>query len=189
MLKSRDLAVGVHDRGNAEIDDAAERAHEIDDGVCLAAQGLGRDIRHQCDRRRPVCTHRHEQQPENDDEGHGLEAARRGGIAVVYDGQNVHQDDCSARAEKHIGHTLADPGARFVRERAEKRQQEQREDVVRRHYHARIGLVELEGICKEQWNDAVVHLPESADGQERKSRQYGSFVVKFHMTPPILVSE
>ena len=110
-------------------------------------------------------------------------------VQIVTGAQNVHQDDCSARAEKHIGHTLADPGARFVRERAEKRQQEQREDVVRRHYHARIGLVELEGICKEQWNDAVVHLPESADGQERKSRQYGSFVVKFHMTPPILVSE
>ena len=51
MGKICNLAVGIHDRGNTEINNAAECAHEINDGVCLAAQGLGGDVGHERDRR------------------------------------------------------------------------------------------------------------------------------------------
>ncbi len=180
MSKTLDLAVGIHDRRNAEVDNAAERAHEVYYSVALAAQGLGGDIRHQGDSGRAVGAHGDEQQAEHDDKGYCLEGARRCGIAVVDQRQQVHQDDRNARAEQDKRHALADLRARFVRYRAEQRQQEQREHVIGRHYRAGIRLVEVEGVRKYKGYDAVIHLPERADGQERKARQYGAFVIKLH---------
>ena len=121
-----------------------------------------------------------EQQAENDHERNGLEGGRRGGIAVVDKRQQVHEYDRKAGAEKDKRHALANLRVRFVRDRAEQRQQKQRKHVVGRHYRAGIRLVEVECVGQYKWNDAVVHLPERADGQERKARQYGAFVVKLH---------
>ena len=180
VRKTGYLAVGVHDRRDAEVDNAAESAHEVYYRVALAAQGLGRDVRHQCDRGRAVGAHGDQQQAEHDHKGYGLEAAWRCGIAVVYHRQQVHQDDRKPRAEQDKRHALSDLRARPVRYRAEQRQQEQREHVVGRHYRAGIRLVEMECVCKYKRYDAVIHLPERADGQERKACQYGAFVVKLH---------
>ena len=180
VRKALDLAVWVHNRGHAEVDNATERAHEVYDRVALAAQGIGRNVRHERNRRGTIGAHCNEQQTENDHERNGLEGCRRCNIAVVDKRQQVHEYDRKARAEKNKRHALADLGVRFVRDCAEQRQQEQCKHVVGRHYRAGIRLVEVECVGQYKWNDAVVHLPERADGQERKARQYGAFVVKLH---------
>ena len=189
MCKTCDLAVGVHDGSNAEVDNSAECAHEVNYRIALAAQGLGGDIRHKCDSRRAVGAHGNEQQTEHDDEGYRLKGAGSCGIAVIDNGQNVHEDDGKTRAEQDKRHTLAYLGVRAVGDGAEQRKQEQRKDIVRRHDSAGVGLVQVEGIRENEGYDAVVHLPECAYRQKGKARQYRALVVKFHIKPPIYCTE
>ena len=189
MCKTCDLAVGVHDGSNAEVDNSAECAHEVNYRIALAAQGLGGDIRHKCDSRRAVGAHGNEQQTEHDDEGYRLKGAGSCGIAVIDNGQNVHEDDGKTRAEQDKRHTLAYLGVRAVGDGAEQRKQEQRKDIVRRHDSAGVGLVQVEGIRENEGYDAVVHLPECAYRQKGKARQYRALVIKFHIKPPIYCTE
>ena len=44
----------------------------------------------------------------------------------------------------------------------------------------------MECFCQDQRDHAVVHLPESADGQERKAHQDGAFGVELHKGASII---
>ena len=178
------LRIGIEDRGHAEIEDAADCAHQVDDGVRARAQGLGRDVGHEGDRRGAIGAHGDEQQTQHDDERGRLQPGGLGGVAVVEQGEDVHEDDGAARAEEDERHALADLRMAPVRQRAEERQQEQREDVVRRHDRAGEGLVHVEGLGEDQRHDAVIHLPERADGQKREADEDGALIVELHFSSP-----
>ena len=107
---------------------------------------------------------------------------RRGrrGIGVVQHGQQVHQYDRRRCAADDVGHTAADARVRPIRQRAEERQQEQRQHIIRRHDRARNRLVQVESIRQDQRHHAVIHLPENADGQKRQTDQHGALGVELH---------
>ena len=176
MLHTRGLGVGIKHSRDAEIQNAADRAHQIDDGVRARAQGLGRDVGHG----RTVRSHGDEQQAEDDDERGRLESGGLRSVAVVEQGENVHEDDGAAGAEEDKGHALADLRVALIRDGAEERQQEERQNVVRRHNCTGEGFVHVEGLRENQRHDAVIHLPERADGQEREADQDGALVVELH---------
>ena len=180
VRKPRRLAVGIEDRGRDEIQNAADRAHEVDDGVCARAQGLGRHVRHQRHRGRAVRAHRHEQQPQRHDEEHELARFPGRSVTVVKHRQQVHQHHRAGRAAEDEGHSAPDARARAVAQRAEERQQKQRQHVVRRHDRAGDRLVEVEGIGQDERDDVVVHLPERTDGEESKAHQHRALVVELH---------
>ena len=133
MGQALHLGVGVHDGGHGQVEYAAHGAHQVDDGVALAAQGLGGHIRHESHSGRAVGAHGDEQQAQHDDEGHQLEGGGGGGIAVIQQGQEVQQNDGAAGAEEDEGHPLAQLGIRPVRNAAEDRQQKQGQYIIRRH--------------------------------------------------------
>ena len=174
------LAVGIQHRCRGEVQNAAHRAHQVDDGVRARAQGLGRHVGHQRYRGRAIRPHRHEQQPQRDDEQHQLAPLPRRGVAVVEDRQQIHQNHRAHRAAEDERHPPPDLRARAVAQRAEKRQQKQRQHIVRRHDRAGNGLVEVERVRQNQRDDVVVHLPERADGQKRQSHQHCAPVVELH---------
>ena len=180
VRKPRRLAVGIEDRGHDEIQDTADRAHEVDDRVCTRAQGLGRHVRHQRYRRRAVCAHRHEQQTQRHDEEHELAHLPGCGVAVVKHRQQVHQHHRADRAAEDEGHSAPDARARAVAQRAEERQQKQRQHVVRRHDRTGDRLVEVEGIGQDERDDVVVHLPERTNREEGKAHQHRALVVELH---------
>ena len=181
MRKPCGLFVGVHHRRDGEIEDAAHRAHEIDDGVGLGAQRLGRHIGHERHRGRTVGAHHHQQQSQRHHEQHQLHRAVFPGKAVVNDRQDVHQHHRPNRTEQDKRHAAADARACPVGQCAEKRQQKQCEHIVRRHDHAGDRLVHMERVGKNERDDIVVHLPERADGKERKSDEDRALVVELHL--------
>ena len=124
VVQPSHLAGGVHHRGDGQVQDAAHRAHEVDDGVGLRAQGFGGDVRHEGHRRGAVHPHGHQQQGQHDDEGHQLEGGGLGGVAVVQHGQQVHEDDREGSAREDIGGALAQLCIRPVGQAAEQGQQE-----------------------------------------------------------------
>ena len=150
----------------------------------MIAQRLRRDVGHQRNSGAAVCTHRDEQKPQHHHERGELQRRGRGCIAVVKQGQKVHQNDGAAGAEQDERHTLADFRVRPVGERAEKRQQEQRQNIVRRHDDAGIGLVHVERLGQNERHDVVIHLPERTDGQKRQPDEDGSLVVELHTLSP-----
>ena len=184
MIQTGGLGVGVEHRRNAEIQNAADCAHQINDGVRARTQGLWRHVWHEGDGGSAVRSHGDEQQAENNDERSRLEAGRLGGVAVVEQRENVHKDDGAASAEEDKGHPLADFCMALIRDGAEERQQKERQNVVRRHDCAGECFVHVEGLREDQRHDAVVHLPERADGQEREADQDGTFAVEFHFGSP-----
>ena len=181
MGQALHLGIGVHDGGHGQIENAAYGAHQIDDGVAFAAQGLGSHIRHQGHGGRAVGAHSDQQQAQHDDERHQLEGGGGGGEAVIQQRQDVQQDDGAAGTEEDEGHPLAQAGIGAVRDAAEDGQQEQGQHVIRRHDGAGKGLVQVEGVGQDQGDDAVIHLPEGADGQEGKAHQNGAFVIQLHL--------
>ena len=84
---------------------------------------------------------RHEQQPQRDDEHRELTRARAICVAVVKKRQQIHQDHRSRRAAEDKRHPPPDLRARPITQRAEERQQKQRQHIVRRHDRAGNGLV------------------------------------------------
>ena len=74
-----------------QIQNAADRAHQVDDGVAAAAQGLRGHIRHQRNCRGAVHAHRNKQQRQHRDEQPQNQRRGRRGIGVVQHGQQVHQ--------------------------------------------------------------------------------------------------
>ena len=180
MGKTLHLGVGVHYRGHDEIEQAAHSAHKIDDGVTLGAQRLGGNIGHEGHGGGTVGAHGHQQQAQHDDKGGHLEGAGVIGVAVVDKGQDVYKNDGKAGAEEDIGHALADSGVCPVGYAAEEGQQEQSQDIIRRHDCAGEGLVQVEGVGKDKGDNAVIHLPEGGDGQEGKTHKNGSFIIELH---------
>ena len=180
MGKTLSLGVGVHDGCNDKVQQTANRAHQIDDGVALGAQGLGGNIGHQRHSGGAVCAHGNQQQTQHDDKGGHLEGAGCACIAIVQQGQHVEQDDGAAGAEENIGHALAYSGACPVGQAAKEGQQEQRKNVIRRHDGTGDSFIQMEGVGEDERHNAVIHLPEGADGQKSKTHQKGPFIVKFH---------
>ena len=90
MVQALGLGRGVQRRRHPQVEHAAHRAHEIDDGVGLGAQGLGRHVGHQGHRRRAVGAHGDEQQPQHNHKAHQLIGGGLLEIAVVQHGQQIH---------------------------------------------------------------------------------------------------
>ncbi len=174
----------IEHRRDGQVQNAAHRAHQIDDRVALRAQRLRRHVRHQRHRWRPIRPHRDEKQTQHNDERDGLRRARRGVVAVFDQRQQIHQDHRAARAKQDERHPLADLRVRPVGQRPEERQQKQCENVVRRHDEARDRLVHVERPRQDQRDDVVVHLPERADGEERQTDEDGAPVVELHTASP-----
>ncbi len=177
VVKPLYFGIWIHDGGDNQVKDAAHRAHQVDDGVALGAQGLRGHVRHQGHGRGTVRSHGNQKQPQHDDEGCRLKRGRRRGVAVVQKGQDVDKDDGAAGSEQDKRHALPDARVRPVGNGAEQWQQEQCQNVVRGHDRAGERLVQVERVGQNQGDDAVIHLPESRDGQERQSDQDGTFVV------------
>ena len=170
----------VQEGGHQQIANAADGTHQVDNGVGLGAQGLGGDVRHQCHGGAAVCTHGNEQQSQGADK-QGQGAGLGGGVvAVSKQRQHQHQDDGGQSAKKDKGSAAAQGAFALVRESAEQGQQEQGQNIVRRHNGAGEGFVQMKGIGQNQWHQVVVHLPESADGEKGKSHQDCSLGVEFH---------
>ena len=72
----------------------------------------------------------------------------------------------------------------LIRDRAEERQQKERQNVVRRHDRAGERFVHVEGLREDQRHDAVVHLPERTDRQKRQAHQNRATVVQLHGNAP-----
>ena len=173
-----DVIAGVLARGDEEADHrqcdhAADGAHEVDDGVGARAQGLGRQIRHQRDGRGTIGRHGDERQAERNDEHREIAGCRRAG-------EQHHQQDGSRRAADDERRALAKGRIHLVGKRADQGQEEHSENVVRCHDRTDERFVQMEGALQDQRNDAVVHLPEGADGQEGQTDQQGALVVQFH---------
>ena len=181
MLETRNTAGGIQHAGNKQVQNAAHGAHEVDDGIGTAAQRLGGDIGHEGDRRRAVGAHGNQQQSQHGNEQHQFGDRGIGGVAVIQNGQQHHQQDGAAGTDQNEGHTAPHAAAAFIADGAEQRQQEQGKDIIRRHDDAGIGFIKVEGVGEDLGDHTVVHLPEGADGKERKPDQYGAFVVELQV--------
>ena len=185
MIQPSHLAGRVHDGGDGQIQDAAHRPHEVDDSVALAAQGLGGNVGHEGHRWRAVYPHGYQQQAQYHDEGDQLERGGLGGVAVIQERQDVHEDDCEGGTHKNVRGALAQFAVGPVGQPAEQGQQEQGQNVVRGHDGPGQGLIEVEGASKDQVHNAVVHLPEGGDGQEGQSYEDGALAVELHLSPSL----
>ena len=182
MVQTLGPGGGIERRRHAQIQHAAHRAHEVNDGVGPGAQGLGGHVGHEGHRRRAVGAHGDEQQAQHDNKAHQLEGGGLGGIAVVQDGQQVHEDHRRPGARQDEGGPAAHPGLPApVGETAEQGQQEQSQNVVRRHDDAGEGLVHVEGSAEDQGHQIVVHLPEGADREKGQPHQDGALVVQLQL--------
>ena len=88
------------------------------------------------------------------------------------------------RTDKDKRRPLAALRIDFIRPRAEKRQQEQRQNVIQRHNAAGQRIADMESVFQDQWNDVVIHLPKGTDRQKCKPNQNGPFVIQFHDVLP-----
>ena len=170
--------------GNNQVDDAAQGAHQVDDGVGLGTQGLWGDVGHQRHGGAAVSTHGGQQDSQTDDKAHLFPGIWGSVEAVGENGQRHHHRDGREGAEQNIGTAAAKAGGAFIGQSAEQRQQEQGEDIVRRHDDAGNAFSHVEGFCEDLGDQVVVHLPEGADGQKRETDQYGAFGVELHKEPP-----
>ena len=63
---------------------------------------------------------------------------------------------------------------------SEKRQQEKRQDIVRRHNNTGPALRHTEFVGQDQRDDVVIRLPEGADQEKGKAHKDRSLVIQFH---------
>ena len=166
--------------GNNQVNDAAQSAHQVDDGVGLGAQGLGGDVGHQRHGGAAVGTHGDQQNAQADDEAHLFPGIGGSVKAVGENGQRHHHRHSREGAEENVGTAAAKAGGAFIGQPAKKRQQEQGKNVVRRHNHAGNTFSHAEGFRENFGDQIVVHLPEGADGQKRETDQYGALGVELH---------
>ena len=180
MVQPTGGLVRVQDHGDDQVQNAAHGPHEIDDGVGLGPQRLGSYIGHQGHGGGAVNAHGHQQHQQHPNEQGQLPGSGDGGVAVVNEGQQVHQHRRQNGAHQDVGGAPAQAAAAFVGQGAEQGQQEQGQHVVRSHQQTGNGLAQVEGILvgKNFGNDAVVHLPEGGDGQKRQTDEHGAFVVQ-----------
>ena len=117
---------------------------------------------------------------QNGNKQHQLGDRGVGGVAVIQNGQQHHQQDGAACPAKDEGHPAAQTAAVSVTDGAEQRQQEQGQYVIGGHDNTGVGLIQMEGVGQDFGDHAVIHLPEGADGQKRKSHQNGALIVELH---------
>ena len=104
-----------------------------------------------------------------------------GGVAVIQDRQQHHQQDSAACPAKDEGHPAAQAAAVSIADGAKQRQQEQSQYIIRRHNNTGVGLIQVEGIGKDLGDHAVIHLPKGADGKERKPHQDGALIIELQV--------
>ena len=122
MSQIRHLGGRVQQGGKSQIENASYGAHEVDHGVCLAAQGLWGHVRHQGHGRGTVEAPGDQEKPQSHHEGGQLEGGGFSGVAVVQHGQQVHQNHRPCGAGQNIRGPAAQPAAGPVGEPSEKRQ-------------------------------------------------------------------
>ena len=102
-------------------------------------------------------------------------------LPVVHKGEQ-HQRDCRHdRAKEDEGRAPAHAAFAAVRQRAEQRQQKQRQYVVHRHDDAGAGLRHAELIHKNFGNNRIVSLPEGRNEEKSKADEDGALIVQLHM--------
>ena len=107
MLHARHSGSGIHNCRHAQVEDAAYGSHKIDDGICLAAQGLCGYVGHQGHGGGAVGAHGNQQQSKHDDKGCKLNGRGFPGIAVVQYGKNVHENHCPGRTCNNVRRAAA----------------------------------------------------------------------------------
>ena len=180
VLQAGHAAGGIQHTGDKQVQNATDRAHQVNDGIGAAAQGLGGDIRHEGHRRGTIGAHGDEQKAQYGNEQHQLGNGGMGSVAVIQNGQQHHKQDGTAGAAQDKWHPAAHAAAAAIADGAEERQQEQGQDVIRRHNDAGVSFIQVEGVGEDLGDDAVVHLPEGADGKKREPHQNGALVVQLH---------
>ena len=119
----------------------------------------------------------HGQHHHKEHNGHGGGSQE---VAVVKNGQEVHQEGGGHRADQDKGSAAAQLGVGLVGQGPKEGQQEQGQHIVHGHDGAGLGLVQMEGLGQDLGDQTVVHLPECADGQECQTDQNGPFGIEFH---------
>ena len=94
-------------------------------------------------------------------------------------------DDCADEDKRCAAAALAGV---LIRDRAEQRQQKQRQDVVERHDDTGPCLRHTEFVGQDQRDGVVVGLPERADQEKGKANADGAFVVELHRVTSKFVS-
>ena len=95
------------------------------------------------------------------------------------DGRNDRAKDDKRRAAAALAGVL-------VGDRAEQRQQKQRQNVVERHDDAGPCLRHAELVRQDQGDGIVIRLPEGADQEKGKANADGAFVVELHRVTSIM---
>ena len=163
MLFSSGPGRRIHDAGNQKRQHAAYRSHQIDHCISSAPQRLGRNIRHQRNRRAPVSSHRHEQAAQDHDKKDLCHHTFSCEEKVIHHRKQQHENDRCKRTKQDKGLSFSHFKLASVRKSAKQRQQKKSKHIVRRHDHTRNTLIQVKGVCQHQRDHAVVHLPECAD--------------------------
>ena len=174
----------IHQRRQPQIQNAAHGPHQVDDGICTAAQRLRGHVGHQRHRGRAIGAHGNQQQPQHYNEQHQRAGAGVCRIAVIQQRDQVHQNGRQCSAAHNERHPPPDAGAGLIGQCAKERQQKQRQYVICRHNSPGEGLVQFKGVGQDQGHHAVVHLPERTDRQKRQAHQNRATVVQLHGNAP-----
>ena len=174
----------IHQRRQPQIQNAAHGPHQVDDGICTAAQRLRGHVGHQRHRRRAIGAHGNQQQTQHYNEQHQRAGAGVCRIAVIQQRDQVHQNGRQCSAAHNERHPPPDASAGLIGQRAKERQQKQRQYVICRHNSPGEGLVQFKGVGQDQGHYAVVHLPECTDRQKRQAHQNRATVVQLHGNAP-----
>ena len=179
MLLPGCARLGIQYRRDDQVENAAQRSHQVDDRVCPAAEGFGRHVGHQRHRGAAVGSHRDQQQAEDDDERRQLPGGGSREVAVIQERKKQHQYNGRQSPGQYEGTSPAHFGPAAVADPSKQRKQKQRQNVVRCHDHARPRFIQMKGVGKDQGNHIVVHLPERADRKKTHPDENGLPCIQF----------
>ena len=168
---------GHEDADHHQRENAAQSAHQIDHGIGLAAQGLGRQVGHQGHGRRPVKAHGQQHRAQSDEK-----AGQAAG--VIRDRQKDHADNGQHGSHQNKRRPPAQGRTQLVGQHAEQGQEHKGQHVVHRHDHAGPRFPQMKGVLENEGDNIVVHLPEGANGKECQAHKKGTPVIQFHILPP-----
>ena len=153
--------------------DAADVAHQVDDGVGLGPEGLGGHIGHIGHGGGPVDAHGEQQAQKRPEKQR--EAAAGGGCR-----QHGHQADGGQGAEQDVGGAAAQAGAGPVGQGPEQGQQQQGGHVVDGHDGVGGKGPQAEDVFQQMGNDLVIELPEGQNGHKAKADEDGALGIQLH---------
>ena len=106
-------------------------------------------------------------------------------FASVENRQHEHKANRGYGSEDYVRGALAESCMGVVGKMPEQGKHEQSQNIVYCHNTAGGRFADLEGVLKNERDNAVVHLPKCADGKECKAHKESTLVVKFHSLCPL----